>query len=341
VDVHGHASRTSVFFNARDTWACGWYRCYVPGVALKRLGYRVTLDAQLGAADIASHDVIVFQQPSSPAHLAAIRSANEQGKLTVVEFDDDVWSLSSANPAHAQWNRPDVRSAVQSCVSEAQLVTVPTHALAERMRAMNPAVRVLPNMLPAEGWDIEREARPGDGLVMGWAGSQSHGGDFGVIDGIVQPLLERYPHLQMVIVGGPAAIELAPHERITRVPATDIEHYPQRLALFDIGLIPLADTTFNRSKSDLKFVEYGRLGIPTVASKLEPYLKTVKPAENGFLAKSPNDWLKHLTRLIEDEPLRRTLGSAAQDYARTRVIDAAIDRWERAYGLMRPAAATR
>jgi glycosyltransferase involved in cell wall biosynthesis len=206
---------------------------------------------------------------------------------------------------------------------------------------MNPNVKVLPNMLPADGWDypqprVQRE----DKVVLGWAGSTSHGGDFRVIDGVVQQLLDRYPHVELVIAGGPPEQELAAHERIRYLEPTDIQHYPTLLEHFDVGLIPLADTAFNKSKSDLKFVEYGMLGIPSVASKLEPYERTVKNGENGFLATSPKDWLKYVTRFIEDVELRRTLGARAQEYARTRTIDHAIEKWERAYGLTRPDAAS-
>ena len=247
------------------------------------------------------------------------------------------YGISIQNPGHEYWNRPDVKRTARACVCEAKLVTTPTQALAERIRTMNPRVKVLPNMLPTDGWDYPKpKAQREDKVVLGWAGSSSHGGDFRVIDGVVQQLLDRYPHVEFALVGGPPVIELARHERIRPVESTDIKGYPQLIEEFDIGLIPLADTVFNKSKSDLKFVEFSMLGIPSVVSKLEPYLRTVRHGENGFLAMNPKDWLKHLTRLIEDTELRRRVGARAQEYARTRTIDRAIERWERAYGLTRP-----
>lgn len=331
------AARRSVFYCVNDFWACGWYRCYVPGVALKALGYRVVLDTSIHERDVAESDVIVLQTPRGADHLNVIRAVNGAGKLSVVELDDDVWSMSPSNPGHAHWSKPDVRRNLEACVKEAGLVTTPTHALAEKLRALNPRVKVLPNMLPSEGWDYPApKAQREDRIVLGWAGSTSHGGDLRAIDGVVQPLLERYPHVECVIVGGPPSLELGEHERIRRLKPTDISGYPRLLEEFDVGLIPLADTAFNRSKSDLKFVEYARLGIPSVASKLEPYIRTVKHGENGFLASSPKDWMKHLTRLIEDVELRRRIGAAAHAHALNRHIDGAIGKWEAAYGLTRP-----
>ncbi len=329
--------RQSVFYQVNDYWACGWYRCYVPGVALKALGYRVVLDEKLKPGDIEEHDVIVVQNVGGRDQLNALHAAKEAGKLAVVDLDDDVWNLSPNNPVYRFWAQPEVRRHARECVEMADLVTTPTHPLAERLRTMNPNVRVLPNMLPATGWDYPapKEQRE-DRIVLGWAGSPSHGGDFRVVDSVIQQLLDRYPHVEFNLIGGPATIELSQHERINPMKATTIEQYPGLLETFDIGIIPLADTTFNASKSDLKFVEYSMLGIPSVASKLEPYAKTVKHGENGFLASNAKDWLKHLTRLIEDIELRRSIGAAAQAYARTRTIEHAVGRWERAYGLTPP-----
>jgi glycosyltransferase involved in cell wall biosynthesis len=328
------APRRSVFFCAVDSWACAWYRCYVPGVALMKLGYKVVMDEQIQGDDLETADVVVIQQPSKPEELAAIRVANETGQLSVAELDDDLWNVLPGNPSYGFWSRPDVKYLATACVQEAQLVTVPTHILAERIKPMNPNVRVLPNMLPSEGWEYpEPKEQREDKVVIGWAGSTSHVGDIALIDAVVQQILDRYPQVEFAIAGGPPVPELRQHPRVRPLKSTDILGYPKLLEKFDIGVIPLADTAFNRNKSDLKFVEYSALGMPSVVSRLEPYLRSVKHGENGFFAATPSDWLKYLSRLVEDVELRRSVGATAQEFARTRRIEHAIDKWVRAYGL--------
>jgi glycosyltransferase involved in cell wall biosynthesis len=56
---------------------------------------------------------------------------------------------------------------------------------------------------------------------------------------------------------------------------------------FDIGLSPLRDTQFARSKSPLKALEYGALGIPVVAANVEPYASFVRHGETGSCAAPP------------------------------------------------------
>ena len=72
--------------------------------------------------------------------------------------------------------------------------------------------------------------------------------------------------------------------------AADPHEWPRWAA----GLAPLEDTPFNRAKSDLKFLEYSALGLPTVASRVTPYLGI--DAHGGVLADN-SDALRFYERL--------------------------------------------
>src|SRR3546814_14721972 len=50
---------------------------------------------------------------------------------------------------------------------------------------------------------------------------------------------------------------------------------------YAVGVAPLSDTTFNRSKSDIKFLELAALGIPTIASDVAPY-RSIRHGETGL-----------------------------------------------------------
>jgi glycosyltransferase involved in cell wall biosynthesis len=105
------------------------------------------------------------------------------------------------------------------------------------------------------------------------------------------------------------------------------------LVSFDIAIAPLKNIEFNKAKSDLKYLEYAMAGLPVVASDIEAYNKTIIHGQNGFLAKSEEEWFKYLSLLIEDYKLREKIGRAARAYAETRTIEKNIHLWEEAYGL--------
>jgi glycosyltransferase involved in cell wall biosynthesis len=279
-------------------------------------------------------DVVVFQRPSHPDAADAIVRARGNGKRVIVDIDDDMWSIHPSNPAYEHWNRTSRQEVLEFCLSAADLVTVSTPDLLSVVRPMNGRVTVLPNMLPAESWPTARGDRGLDHrIVVGWAGSRHHEVDLAILSGILETLLDAYPQIE-VAIAGTKDLPFRPHARLRLIPGVMIEQYPSILEQFDIGMIPLVDGRFNRCKSDLKFLEYAMVGIPSVASKVGPYESSVVHGVNGFLARNPKDWLKHLRRLIEDAELRRSIGAAAREFAETRTIQGNIGLWERAYELI-------
>ena len=54
------------------------------------------------------------------------------------------------------------------------------------------------------------------------------------------------------------------------------------------------------------------LGVPAVCSAVGASVEVVRSGENGFLAAGQEQWLEHLTRLIDDPALRRRIGLAGR-----------------------------
>jgi glycosyltransferase involved in cell wall biosynthesis len=79
----------------------------------------------------------------------------------------------------------------------------------------------------------------------------------------------------------------------------------------DIGIAPLLDSNFNRAKSNLRWLEYSALGVPTVASKVRPFVESIGPGE-GYLCNSKQQWYDTLRVLVLDEKKRRKVGANAR-----------------------------
>jgi glycosyltransferase involved in cell wall biosynthesis len=104
-----------------------------------------------------------------------------------------------------------------------------------------------------------------------------------------------------------------------------------RLLDFDIGLAPLAYHRFNKSKSDIKVLEYAALGIPVVASDFGPYAESVIHGETGFLVRRPHEWGRYLGMLAEDVALREQMSVNAKLWATSRTVQGNAGQWELAY----------
>ena len=73
----------------------------------------------------------------------------------------------------------------------------------------------------------------------------------------------------------------------------------ERIKSFDIGIMPLRDSSWDRGKCGYKLIQYMACGLPVVASPIGVNSLIVKHGVNGFLANSINDWVSRLKVLID------------------------------------------
>lgn len=93
------------------------------------------------------------------------------------------------------------------------------------------------------------------------------------------------------------------------------EKYEATLQESDIALLPLLDNDFNRSKSDLKFIECAGSGAAVLASPVV-YSKTVKDGETGFIFNDKKEFSQKLKLLIENKEKRFDIATAAYNYVK-------------------------
>ena len=91
--------------------------------------------------------------------------------------------------------------------------------------------------------------------------------------------------------------------------------YEQELRTSHISLLPLKDNIFNRSKSDLKFIECAGNGAVVLASPTV-YSNTVKDGETGFIYHDVNEFYNKLKLLINNNQKRCEIAEKAYDYVK-------------------------
>ena len=91
--------------------------------------------------------------------------------------------------------------------------------------------------------------------------------------------------------------------------------YEQELRTSHISLLPLKDNIFNRSKSDLKFIECAGNGSVVLASPTV-YANTIKDGETGFIYHDVNEFYNKLKFLINNSQKRCEVAEKAYDYVK-------------------------
>lgn len=309
---------------------CGFYRIVLPFEQLKAHGWDVRWQAGTPPPEVGKYKLVVAERLDNPQVMGLWRRMRQRHRL-VYEIDDDVWNVDPANAgAHKVYSRLSVQDVVENCCAVADMITVTTQPLAElvRTRTGNQNVKVIPNYIPESVLAIQRPRQKN--ITIGWTGGASHTWDVAMIARPVRAVMNANPSLRLHIVGSdfrPTVGHL--HARFTNWEPDPRDYYP-RLD-FDIGLAPIAPTAFNESKSYLKALEYGALGIPVIASDFGPYQEYVVDGVTGFLVKTAKQWRERIRELVADESLRETMGAKARELAAQHTIEGNWHRWADAY----------
>lgn len=306
-----------------DGTACGYYRVRLPFEEIGRHGHEMKFARDYSEFD-ESWPVLLTQRFGYPGFALDWLKLWRRHKL-VWETDDDLWNIDPANKRAAAVFTVDYLRSVERCVRTAHLVTVTNEHLAEQMSRFNPNIVIVPNMIDAPLCDASRVRR--SQVTVGWAGGDSHRRDLGLV---ATPLhrIVRTTEAMVHTIGEDMSSTL-------RLPADRHRHsgwepriidYYKRVD-FDIGLAPIENTRFTRSKSYIKALEYGALGIPVIASDVGPYREYVDDGVTGFLVRKESEWTDRLNLLIGDADLRESMGQAAREKARKHTIQAGWQRW--------------
>jgi len=282
-----------------------------------RYMYRITAEMSQYAQ---MADVIVIQGVQTPAALNTIYALKDAfpAKPILTEMDDDVTWTPADHPA-AQHYTPGSRlvdtAIKQLKVSDGLIVSTPW--LKEVYSEYNDNIEVLPNAIDFKVWDRVKKAKK-PGVRIGFAGGASHIEDLRMVEGALKNVLRENKDVRLVLVhcvpdflrDFPGVVGVHDWARIDKYPAFLGKQD------FDIGIAPLIHNRFNRCKSNLRWLEYSALGIPTVASKVGHFEQTITHGMDGFLAETPEQFEAYLQRLISDAKLRKRMGANAYNTIR-------------------------
>src|SRR5262249_52419051 len=106
-----------------------------------------------------------------------------------------------------------------------------------------------------------------------YMGTATHDADLEMVRPALSRLVRDFgDHVRIEIIGVTASSNLAPGITRIGVPEPASRSYPAFLTwiasqeIWDIGIAPLADSSFNRSKSAIKAMDYMAMGIAAVVS---------------------------------------------------------------------------
>lgn len=317
--------KPKIVFVRGDYSACSYYRIFLPYKALDAKGYAVNIEPEY--EDFETADILVFQRLHKAEPIREVLRWKERGKKVVVDFDDNFFHLESHNPAKLAYPQESLKN-LKFIISEADAITVTVKPLADSFGRFNKNIFILPNAVDETAFNFPR--RPSVKPIVGWQGSPTHRQDLRRIKSAINTTQRKY-NFDFVLAGYKPQGFFRESTYRDWLPFKDDLSHQKVFNDFDIGICPLQETPFNDCKSDLKFLEYATLGIPTIASKTVTY-ETIENGRSGYLARNLADWERSIGELIQDEDKRNELGANAKEYVlNERTIQKNINLWEDVY----------
>lgn len=313
--------------------ASALYRCFNQAEELNFNGIKSAVVIQdspflLGLAD--KFKIFIFHRPVKNQKLEVfISKIKKQKKEIIFETDDLLFDEKYFSQVDYFKNASSLEKRLYEKGVGSDLVSDPyvkicvttTEFLAQKIREKNKQVFVSANKLNKTEVEyanslLAKERKPGsETIAIGYfSGSAGHDKDFETVKNPILRIMGKYPQIRLLLFG-PLKIpdNLKKYgNRIDKISFSGRKKHFRNILETDINIVPLEDSDFCASKSELKFFEAGILEVPTVAFNNETFKKATDDGDCGLLAADEGQWFEKIELLVKDKDFRDKIGKKAR-----------------------------
>ncbi len=296
-----------------------FYRTHAPGVAMAQDDgvhvINITNQHRKKTEIMMNADILILKNICDPDILPLIRGRKEKQKLTVYEIADDLNALQTWNPVYFFWKNRENLELGFHLANSCNALQVSSPELKKLYGHLNKNCKIFPNQIL--NVPPEKPLKKDNELIIGWGGSHGHLEDMSKISKPLIDWLITRPDVSLHLMCSEPIWRLfdsLPQDKKKWISPGSLDNYYDFLRGIDIGIAPLRNYAFNRSRSDVKFLEYAISGIVPVMAHLEPYIESVNVGKTGFLFKNTRELIVTLNLLAEDKLLMQNIAKEARQY---------------------------
>jgi len=279
---------------------------------------------------IHSGDFFIVQRDANQFLSEAIALIKRMGKVVIFEIDDLLTELPDFLGHHKFLI--DNKNYLQQSLIDSTLITTTTARLAGELKKYNQNVEVVPNCAGCHSVELRNhfDVTPSNVSVI------VASSDRVLVDMVTKPIydIQQKYHIQVIAIG---PISTALSKAGIKIKEYDIMPYDDFLNLARsvdnlIGVIPLDSSLFSSCKSPIKYFDYSLSGVPTVASKVAPYVDFIEHEKTGLLVKNTDsEWFGAIQKLVLSYNLRQEISANAQTFVKSNYhLDVCSSAWNQA-----------
>ncbi len=256
------------------------------------------------------YDIIWLQQEAFPWLPAWFERAFTKSKIPlIVDYDDAFFHRYDQHRSNAV--KFFLKDKIDKVMNGADLVVAGNQYLSDRaIKNKTKKVIILPTVVDIDRYST-KSFTDNKFFTIGWIGSPSTAKYVSVIHNALREIYKQ-GDVRVVLVGsGFLKIENLPLEIKEWNETTEVKD----IQSFDVGIMPLTDSLWERGKCGFKIIQYMACGKPVIASPVGVNVEIIQHSVNGFLANNSEEWIKYLTILKSDINLRMKMGAAGRKLA--------------------------
>lgn len=305
------------------------YLCYK-----KQIQLRIEMETNLRPDCREWPDIVILCRNTSPTLNPYLDTWYEKRIPIIYDIDDNFFNipLNSSDFARTIRQEPHQRT-LSRIIKQASLVRVYSHPLREHISSITPLVEMV---RPPLDWELIKPIRKPDSqsaVKIVYATSRTKEDELAEIFlPALRRIMDGHKSTVSIYFLGSNPLKELDDKRIHFQPfrlnyKTYLEKFSS--AGYDIGLAPLRDDVFHRSKTNVKYREYGASRIAGIYSDVDVYSDWIKNGENGLLVKNTEEsWFQALEKLIVDKDLRnRIQENAYKDVRKNFSQEQFIKKW--------------
>jgi len=254
---------------------------------------------------VSRYNLLIIEKELLPYFPSFLESYLKWRKIPyIVDYDDAVWHNYDVNENILI--RLMLRNKIQRVMSNANIVIAGSEYIVNYAKKANAEKIVkIPTIIDTDKYKCKNNHKL-ELFVVGWIGSQTTSKLIVAIDEILKVFTDKNNAIVHLIgFDEKLASQLTCNYRIIK---WDKKTEVQQICNFDVGIMPLLDSLFEKGKCGFKLIQYMGCAKPVIASPIGENNYIVENGVNGFLVFDKEDWLVKLQTLYDDKSLASNMG---------------------------------
>ena len=255
-------------------------------------------------------DIVIIQRELTPYGIGRLeRLVTKLHRHVIFDYDDALEiSYRAAHPFIQQMSNEHT---FQKLLKSVSLIIVGNKTLSRYAEKFNQNIVIIPTTINTDLY-LPITTRTNEIPVIGWMGTFGNINNLDLVLPALRKLHNEGLQFKLQIISNSPPRNIIKEHLYSKFSAWSAETEISDLQHFDIGIMPLMDTEWNRGKCGFKLIQYMSVGLATVSSPVGVNEEIITNSINGFSAKSPDEWYTALKILLADQNARIQQGKNAR-----------------------------